>query len=67
LGGALLLAGAQADALRLWVCAATTNTVPADTESAAACAEECCCLPQVPLPLPTNPLAVCAKLLSRLL
>ncbi|KAI8318603.1 hypothetical protein GQ54DRAFT_300165 [Martensiomyces pterosporus] len=67
LGGALLLAAAPADAPRLWVCAATTSTVPAATESAAARAQECCCHLQVPLPLPTNPPALCAQPLSRLL
>ncbi|KAI8318036.1 hypothetical protein GQ54DRAFT_300887, partial [Martensiomyces pterosporus] len=63
LGGALLLAGAQADAPGLWVCAATTSTVPADTESAAAYAKGCRCPMQMSLLLSTSPPAVCAKLL----
>ncbi|KAI8318342.1 hypothetical protein GQ54DRAFT_300489 [Martensiomyces pterosporus] len=67
LGGPLLLAAAPADALRLWVCAATTSTVPAATESAAARARGCCYPVQVPLPLTTNTPALCAKPLSRLL
>ncbi|KAI8318131.1 hypothetical protein GQ54DRAFT_300748, partial [Martensiomyces pterosporus] len=64
LGGVLLLTGAPADAPRLWVCAATTSTAPAATESAAAHVQGRCCYPQVPLPLITNPPAVCAKLLK---
>ncbi|KAI8323697.1 hypothetical protein GQ54DRAFT_296642 [Martensiomyces pterosporus] len=66
LGSALLLAAAPADALRLWVYAATTSTVPTATQSAAAHAQGCCSLPQVPLPVSTSPPALCAKQLSRL-
>ncbi|KAI8318804.1 hypothetical protein GQ54DRAFT_299850 [Martensiomyces pterosporus] len=67
LGGALLVAAAPADAPRLWVCAATTSTVPAATDSAAACAHGWCCPLQASLPLTTTPPALCAKTLSRLL